>query len=148
MAAVDEAWRPMREAAARIRADQFDLVTTSGWTVKEMLAHIAFWDEAVTGVLVGMFRKEPLPDGWRFGSGFLPGEGEGWPPAEVHNEREAAWARGQDPAGVLARLEQAHGQMVAILATVTDEEAREHAGYFDGLSSHYTEHLPELDGLG
>jgi hypothetical protein len=34
----------------------------------------------------------------------------------------------------------------AILAAV--DEAREPAGYFDGLSSHYTEHLPELDGLG
>ena len=112
-----------------------------------MLAHIAFWDEAVVGVVVGMFRHQPLPEGWTFGSDYLPGDDEGWPPKGVHNAWEAAWARGRAASEVLARLDQAHEHLLALLSTVTEDEATEHAGYVDRLPLHYREHKPELDAL-
>jgi len=48
---------------------------------------------------------------------------------------------------VLARFHRAHGQLVAILSTVTEQEASDHADYFNGLGLHYLEHQPELDAL-
>jgi len=97
--------------------------------------------------VVGMFRREALPDGWTFGSGYQPADGQAWPTADEHNAREAAWARRQSSREVLARFESAHDQLLAILATVTEQEACDHGGYFSGLGSHYAEHQPELDRL-
>lgn len=143
---VEAAWRPLREAAGRL-TERLESTTSAGWTAKEMLAHVAFWDEAVVGVVVGMFRHQPRPEGWTFGSGYLPAQGEGWPTADVHNAREAAWARTRTEADVLARLDRSHGQLLDLLATVTDREVVDHAGYFRRLPSHYIEHQPELEGL-
>lgn len=145
--AVEVTWQPMLEAVRRLGSDGLELPTTAGWTAKEMVAHVSFWDEAVLGVVTGMFRHQPLPDGWTFGSGYLPEDGEGWPMADEHNAREAAWARGRSGSDVLARFEHAHDQLVAILATVTEQEVTDHADYFGGLGSHYGVHQPELDRL-
>lgn len=142
-ARVDSAWVPFRAAMAAMK-DALDEPTGSGWTVKEMLAHIAFWDEAVVPVVVSMFRGEELPDGWAFGSGDL-GLVEGdWPDADVHNAREATWGRGRSATEVIERCDRAHSQLVALLATVTDDEFVRHLDYFLDLGSHYAEHLQEL----
>ena len=143
---LETAWRPIRDAARRLGEERLESRTSAGWTAKELLAHVAFWDEAVLGVVVGMFRGEPLPDGWTFGSGYLPGD-DGWPPADVHNAREASWAQTRTASEVLARLDRAHDEMVAVVSTVTDQEALEHRDYFDRLPRHYVEHLPELQAL-
>lgn len=144
---VEVAWRPMRQAASRLGEERLEGRTSAGWTAKEMLAHVAFWDEAVTGVVVGMFRHAPLPEGWTFGSGYLPADGEAWAPADVHNAREAAWARARGASEVLARLDRAHGQLLALLSTVTEQEGSDHGDYFDRLPLHYVEHVPELEAL-
>jgi len=123
LSAVNGAWRPLREALRRLG------------------------DEGVLGVVVGMFRRDALPDGWTFGSGYLPAEGQAWPAADEHNAREAAWARRRSGREVLARFESAHEQLLAILATVTEQEAADHAGYFSGLGAHYAEHQPEIERL-
>ena len=141
---VEATWTPFRSAVTAA-ADALDQPTPAGWMAKEMLAHVAFWDEAVVPVVMTMFRGEPLPAGWSFGSGDL-GLGEGaWPQRDVHNAREAAWARMRSPAEVVERCDRAHRQLVDLLATVSDEEVVEHLGYFEGLGSHYGEHLSELD---
>ena len=144
---LETAWRPIRDATTRLGQERLEARTTAGWTAKELLAHVAFWDEAVTGVVVGMFRGEPLSDGWTFGSGYLPAKDAGWAPADVHNAREASWARSRTASEVLARLDDAHHQLVDLLCTVTDQEAFEHGDYFDRLPLHYVEHLPELERL-
>ena len=124
--------------------DALDEPTGSGWTAKEMLAHVAFWDEAVVPVVVTMFRGEELPDGWAFGSGDLGLVKGNWPDADVHNAREATWARGRSATEVIERCDRAHSQLVALLATVTDDEFVSHLDYFLDLGSHYAEHLQEL----
>jgi hypothetical protein len=139
---IETAWRPLREAADRLGPGRLDEPTSAGWTAKEMLAHVAFWEEAVFGVVTGMFRGLEMPAGWAFGSGFVPGDE--WPPAEVHNARESAWAREQTVHEVLARWDAAHEQLLAVVASVTDDEVAEHADYFERLGDHYEEHLPEL----
>jgi hypothetical protein len=107
-----------------------------------MIGHVAFWEEAPFGVLLLMFRNEQLPDGWVFGSGYVP-EGD-WPHFEVHNQREAAWARSETWESVLARWEAAHAALLELLATVTDDEAQRHAAYFSEVAEHLREHLTDL----
>ncbi len=142
-AQVNAAWSPFRAAVAAL-GDALDHPTSGGWTAKEMVAHIAFWDEAVVPVVVTMFRGEELPANWAFGSGDL-GLAEGtWPEADVHNAREARWARGRSSAEVIERCDRAHGQLVALLATLADDEVMHHLGYFANLGNHYVEHLQEL----
>ena len=135
---VDEAYRPFRDAVDR--AD-LDAPTSAGWTAKEMVAHVAFWKEASVGVVHNLFRGEPDP-AVAFGSGYEPGDE--WPVADVHNAREAAWARTQDAAAVVERLDRAHRLQCEALATVTDDERAAHAEYFDVLGDHEREHLAEL----
>ncbi len=119
--------------------------TPSGWTGKEMLTHVAFWDEAVFGVIEGMFRSR-LPEGWRFGSGYAPDPNTEWPVADVHNAREAAWARGRTAAEVVQRWRAGQEQLYAVLDTVTDDEVTANHEYFASLGAHYDEHRPELEG--
>lgn len=109
-----------------------------------MLAHVAFWDEAVVPVVVTLFRGDPTPAGWSFGSGDLALAGVDWPLADVHNAREAASARVRPAAEVRDRCDRARAQLVALLATLTDEEVAEHAEYFAPLGAHYEHHAPEL----
>jgi hypothetical protein len=147
---VEASHRPLQEAALRLGLERLEETTRAGWSAKEMLAHVAFWEEAPIGFVTTAIRGQDLSDApdapWRFGSGYVP-EGD-WPRADVHNRREAEWARSQTPASVMARWERAHANLVAFLATVTDEEAEKHAAYFfDEIPRHYTVHLPELETL-
>lgn len=131
----DAAWAPFRAAAAAM-GDALDTPTPAGWTAKEMLAHVAFWDEAVVPIVVTMFRGEELPADWAFGSGDLGLANGTWPEADVHNAREATWARARSSPEVIERCDRAHGQLVALLATVTDDEVVRHLDYFSDLGSH------------
>jgi hypothetical protein len=95
-------------------------------------------------VVVTMFRGDAMPAGWSFGSGDL-GLAEGdWPAADVHNAREAAWARGHSAPEVLDRCDRAHAELVTLLGTLTDEEVAEHEEYFRPLGAHDEHHAPEL----
>jgi hypothetical protein len=143
---VEAAWRRLRDTAARLGPERLELATTAGWTAKEMLAHVAFWQEAIEGAVTVLFRGQPLPAGWSFGSAYAP-EGEDWPAADVHNAREAAWARQRSSEDVLQRLDAAHGRFLAFMATVSDDEVSGHVDYFAGLPAHLLEHLAELEAL-
>lgn len=142
LAQIDAAWQPFRAAVDRFGETDLANSLPSGWTAKEMLGHVAFWDEAVEGAVTSLFRKRALPEGWKFGSDYAPA-GD-WPSAEVHNAREAEWARDRTSEEVLRRLVNAHERLEAFLATVTEDETVEHAGYFADLGKHYTEHLGDL----
>jgi len=146
LATVDANWQPFKSAAVQLGPASLERQTSAGWTAKEMLSHAAFWDEAAVGAIVGMMRRQPMPPGWGFGSGYVPDGGE-WPRDVVHNAREAEWARGQTADAVLARLEKAHAGLVEVLETVTEEELAKDGDYYARLGRHYREHLPELQGL-
>jgi hypothetical protein len=131
-------------AVTALGVEGLERATPSGWTGKEMLAHVAFWDEAVYGAVQGMFRSLPL-EGWSFGSGYTPAADGEWPEADVHNAREAAWARERTGAEVVERWRAAQAQLFAVLDTVTDDEVAEHAEYFATLGRHHDEHRQELE---
>ena len=89
---IEREWEPLREAVDRLSAGGMETPTTPGWNGRQSVAHVAFWDEAAYGFMLLTYYNEPLPGGWTFGSGWLPGD-EPWPHFEVHNRREAEWAR-------------------------------------------------------
>lgn len=145
LTSVDAVWRPFDAVVARLEDSAFAIETAGGWTAGELLAHIAFWDEALVPVVETIFRVGTLPPGWAFGSGYTPGAE--WPAAGIHNSREAAWARKNLPGDIRARLHAAHEGLIVCLATVTDGEAEAQASYFSRLPAHYGEHLPELAAM-
>ncbi len=147
---VEEGWAPFRAVVARLAlGDRLERVTPAGWTVKEMLAHIAFWEETVKPVFVGWFRGEPdwFFEGWYGGEDLGLTRDDPWPVSDVHNAREAAWAHRRPSDEVVARLERAHRQLVEVVGSLTDEEAdndRYTEKIADATWRHYAEHLSEL----
>jgi len=143
---VDTAWLELRQEVDRLDAQDFEARTPAGWTVKEMLAHVAFWSETVEAVVVGMLREEPISEADWYGGDDLAVTGP-WPPANVHNAREAEWARSRSVRDVLARLDAAHRRAVDVAGGLTDREVADER--FTGkvraaTIDHYTEHLAEL----
>ena len=143
---IEERWKPLRASIDRLPPASLESLTSSGWSAKEMLAHVAFWDEAVGGFVTLAIRNQTLPGGWAFGSGYVSVDGP-WPSFVVHNAREAEWARGQPARAVLERLVRAHSAILEVAGTITADEFAQHRSYFDGLGEHYLEHLPELDSM-
>jgi hypothetical protein len=124
--------------------------TAAGWTVKEMVAHVAFWEETVDPVVNGMFRGKEVPlEDWYGGDHLAVAPGEPWPIADVHNAREAAWARARPAEEVLGRWDRAHERLLAVVSTITEDEAgrEEYIGKIGAATyDHYAEHLFELEG--
>jgi hypothetical protein len=142
-------WSSFRDAVDRLTPALFESPTTAGWTAKEMIGHLAFWCEAAEGVVVAMFRGEPLRADFAFGSGYIPDPHAPWPHVDVHNAREAAWARPRPASEVLARLDGAHAQLVEVLESlrpdeVTDERYRT---YVRDVATEFDAHRIELDAL-
>lgn len=132
-----EAWAAFRSAIDEHRLDE---ATPAGWTAKEMAAHVAFWLETVPPFVTGAFRGQPEAFEVEFPSGYSSADDGSWPAADVHNAREAAWAREQDGPSVIARLDAAYDALAAFLETVTDDEGTTHAGYFADIAGHLDNH--------
>jgi hypothetical protein len=147
IADLDAAFQEFRALAGRLPDRALEQPLGGGWTAKEMLAHCAFWEECGTPVIRYMLRGEAIPDPWQFGSGpFVQAEHGGWPGADVHNAREAAWARDRTAADVLVRWDTAHAGLMDTLATVTDAEAAANP-YYGENAGHLREHYDELRRL-
>jgi hypothetical protein len=143
-----DAWQTFRQlvTAAENRLDER---TEAGWTVKEMLGHMGFWQEAIEGVIVGMFRRRSLGDGWRFGSGYDPSTENEWPRADVHNAREAAWAREHSTHAVLERLDRSHDRALDVLNGLSPDEVADdrYRSYVAEKVQHYQEHGEEVEAI-
>ena len=144
---LESAWRPFEHAVQSLAGPGWARTTEAGWTVKEMLAHVAFWDEAAVPVITFMLRGQEIPKQDWFGSGFQPPEDRDWPPDYEHNAREAAWGREHSPEEVLTRLLGAHHAAVEAVAGISDEEAPQYASYLEDQANHYREHLAELHAV-
>ena len=144
MGAAQEVRERTAEAAeaflAALEGRDLDETTASGWTRKEMVAHVAFWLETTPPFVTGAFRGEPAAFDVTFPSGFRPADDGSWPSADVHNAREAAWAREQPAAVVRERLDAAWRQLREFLATVSDDEAATHADYYADICHHLDAH--------
>lgn len=139
-----------RKELERLGPEGLNGRTPAGWTAKEMLGHMGFWMEACEPVVESMFRGKDLPEGWAFGSGYMHGEDDGpWPRADVHNTREAEWARDRAIAEVIDRLDRAHAKALELARSLSDGELRDDRfrEHFHGKAGHYDEHRAELEAL-
>lgn len=150
MGTADELREEIAEAAAAFSAalepQDLESTTTAGWTVKEMVAHVAFWLETTPPFVSGAFRGDVTAFDVTFPSGYAAPDDGSWPAADVHNAREAAWARQQTAEAVTSRLEEAIGNLQTFLLSVTDTEAVQHADYYRDIASHLDAHRKELTG--
>ena len=146
--AMEAGWRRFRAGVDGVGPDGLDQPTPSGWTAKEMLAHVAFWDETVEPVIVDMYRGGSLDRDWAFGSGYTHPDGP-WPDTDEHNAREAAWASPLPPGEVVARLDAAHSRALGIIRSLSDDELQDprYQRYLGMQAAHYDEHLVELERL-
>lgn len=142
---VHSSYEKLRSAVTASIDDTVDANGSGGWSTKEMVAHVAFWEEAAVAVITGMFRGGDISE-FAFGSGYIADPEDPWPVADVHNAREAQWARKQAVVSVMQRWEAAHAQLIDTLKTVTDQEATEHSDYFSELGEHLRGHVSELSG--
>ena len=146
--AMEAGWRGFRAAVDHLLPDGLEQPTPAGWTAKEMLAHVAFWDETVEPVIVAMYRGGSLDRDWAFGSGYTHPDGP-WPRTDEHNAREAAWASPLPAADVVARLDAAHARALGIVRSLTDDELQNprYQHYLGNHAAHYDEHRLELERL-
>lgn len=126
LAVLDVGWERLMTVLGRLGPDGFERPLTPAWNVKEMLAHLAFWEETSLPVIETIFRGGPeVPVGrWYGGDDLELAPGAPWPDADTHNAREARWARSHSAADVMRRLREARQKLKGVLATVTDEESR------------------------
>lgn len=145
---IDLGWRQLRIAVELLEDGRMEATTSAGWTVKEMVAHVSFWEEAVYPIINAMYRgREVVSEEWYGGDDLALTPGEPWPTADVHNAREAAWARARSAQDVVARWDRAHELLVSVLTTISEDEARsdEYLARIGALTyEHYAEHLAEL----
>lgn len=145
---LEAAWADFREAIDDAGPEALERPASSGWTAKEMLGHIAFWDECVEPVVIGILRGDVAAMvGWRFGSGYVPDDDADWPHEDVHNAREGGWAKSVPLADVIARLDAAHLGAVAAIETFTEDELADEKfrDYVIRQAAHYNDHRAELE---
>lgn len=145
-AQLDASWQRFRAAVSPL---QMDTATAAGWTAKEMVGHLGFWLEAGEGVVVAMFRGMPLRAGFEFGSGYVPEPDAPWPIADVHNAREAAWAKPRTSQEVVARLDAGHARLAALVESLDPSELADerYLSYVQHMCTELDAHLEELAAL-
>jgi len=135
-------------AAATLTDDELlaEAPVMSGWTRKDVLAHIEWWHRHSTAVLTGL----------RTGVDPYPDEGDDWN-IDVHNARVLAESRDRSPADVRSGEAASFAELVAAVEAATDRElydegiqpwfAQTGARMVDGDTwDHYPEHVPHLAG--
>ena len=129
-----EGWRPFRRALNRLGLSALSGTTSSGWTYKGMLGHVAYWLEQVPPELPNRLqgRRTPGPD--------VDGE----------NSREAQRGLTRSARDVIQRLDAAYkGVVDAVSALPSDRDVpflalRLVVGETYG---HFSEHLGEIEAV-
>src|SRR5689334_14466444 len=124
LATLQAGWERLLAVVQRLGPEGLEQPLTDRWTIKEMLAHLAFWEETSVPVIQTIFRggaEVPVAQ-WYGGDDLELAPDAPWPDADTHNAREARWARGRSSAEVLARLKKARQKLIGVIETVTDEE--------------------------
>jgi hypothetical protein len=128
-------------ALAQVRDSQMELNILHGeWTVKDLLGHLAFWEETVADLYETLRAGQtPAPFDLDALNAKMLAEWEPVPLAEVKTREQAAFQR------VLALIESASEAELFDPAHFPWTGGRAFEGIFqDNTCGHYEEHLPEL----
>lgn len=147
LARVDEAWRPFREAVRGIGRARIGEPTGAGWTYRDLIAHVAAWED-LTARRLRALRT----------TGHLPGPGEesalgiaAFRDTDDFNARVVASHRLVGAEALHDELDTAHRALRAELEQLADERLHENddevivvvAG---NTYTHYADHAAELGG--
>lgn len=150
LVSLESSWDRLKQVIDCLGAEGLDRRIRDGWTVKEMLAHLAFWEETSLPVVGSIFRggTEIPVEEWYGGTDLEIAPGAPWPNADTHNEREARWAKIHSNSEVLDRLFRARQQLISVISSVTDEEGNTQIGsHLTDLCNHTDSHIMELETI-
>jgi hypothetical protein len=122
----------MRDAIGALPAPRWDEKLPSGWTLKEMVGHLAYWESTIPA-FVAAVRSGTPPDG-----------GDD---ADALNARAAAVARGLSRDGVLCRWDDAHSEMLEVARNLSDAELEDASlmqKFEEDTHGHYPNHYADL----
>ena len=132
LAKISQGHRAIREAIGALPAPRWDEKLPAGWTLKEMVGHLAYWESTVPAFV----------DSLRTGKAREEGDD-----ADELNARAAAEARGSSREEVLRRWDDAHADLLEVARDLSDAELADDTftKTFEGESyGHYPDHYGDL----
>ncbi|HEU4355862.1 MAG TPA: maleylpyruvate isomerase N-terminal domain-containing protein [Actinomycetota bacterium] len=132
-----EAWAAFRDAVGEIDPDRRETpgVNVEGWTVKDVLWHVAHWWNDLVGTL----------DAMRGGTYVEPPDDDAATNAE--NSRVLGESRRMTLADVERGLSEARARVLAAWAALPEVDAAAEREFVWETIDHYEEHLPDLRGF-
>jgi DinB family protein/mycothiol maleylpyruvate isomerase-like protein len=122
----------MRDAIGALPPARWDEKLPSGWTLKEMVGHLAYWESTIPAFV----------DSLRSGTA-----SEGGADVDELNARAAAEVRGLMRDEVLSRWDDAHSEMLEVVRDLTDDELENEAfmkKFECETYGHYPDHYADL----
>jgi hypothetical protein len=129
---ISQSHRSMRDAIGALPGQRWDERLPSGWTLKEMVGHLAFWESTIPAFVDSLRNGTTREDG-----------------ADVDelNARAATEARGLSRDEVLRRWDDAHAEALGVARGLNDAELADDAivKKFEGETyGHYPDHYGDL----
>jgi hypothetical protein len=132
LAKIEHGYVASRAVVDALSAERWDESLPAGWTLKEMVGHLAYWESTVPPYLQalrGSGQREPGGD------------------VDAKNARAAAEARALSRDEILKRWGDAHERVLATVRTLTDDELADER-VIEKLSGetygHYPDHFADL----
>src|SRR5438552_3036620 len=134
IAKVDHGYVASRAVVDALPPERFDEQLPSGWTLKEVVAHNAAWEETVLSRIERVLHGDGVDPKW---------EGS----VDDFNRRAAADVKDMSVADVLARWTAAHAKVVEIIRSFEGRDVPKLATDIVewNTSGHYPDHFADLD---
>lgn len=132
LAKISQGHRSMREAIGALPAERWDEKLPAGWTLKEMVGHLAYWGSSISAFVDSLRSGTPREDG---------------ADVDEQNARAAAEVRGLSREEVLRRWDHAHSAMLEVARNLSDAELEDESfmeKFADETYTHYPDHYGDL----
>ena len=136
LARIDEGWREFRARVRHVGREGMSRRTTAGWTYRDLLAHVAAWEEEAARGLRALREGGEIP---RFGTDAA---------VDAFNARAIEERRLVGAEAIVDELEAAHRTLVALVRDLRPElvpDPRLQRWVAGNTFGHYAEHAAELD---
>jgi hypothetical protein len=122
----------MRDAIGALPAPRWEEKLPAGWTLKEMVGHLAYWESTIPAFVAAVRSGTPR---------------DGGDDADTLNARAAAVARGLSRDEVLRRWDDAHSEMLEVARNLSDAELEDASlmqKFEEDTHGHYPNHYADL----
>ena len=140
---ISQSHRSMRDAIGALPAERWDEKLPAGWTLKEMVGHLAYWESTIPAFVESLRTGTPEEV-----AALVADDGGG--DADEQNARAAAEVRALSRDEVLRRWDDAHSEMLEVARSLTDAELADDAFIkkFEGDTyGHYPNHYADLSAV-